>query len=101
LIAEAQGVKQATVAEATGQSQRFDVVLAAYRQAKDITLRRMYLDAMQAVLTRSHTLVVDDKLKGLVPFLPLTTPGSDAPTVTSRPPGQPQSGQSQQGAAAR
>ena len=71
LIAEAQGVKQASVAEATGQSQRFEVVLKAYQLAKDITVRRMYLDAMQSVLSHARTLVVDDKLKGLVPFLPL------------------------------
>ncbi len=83
LLAEAQGVKQATIAEATGQSQRFDVVLAAYRQAKDITLRRMYIDAMQNALSHARTLVVDDKLKGLVPFLPLSTPAAEPPP---RPP---------------
>ena len=96
LIAEAQGMKQATVAEATGQSQRFDVVLAAYQQAKDITLRRMYLDAMQTVLSHARTLVVDDKLKGLVPFLPLNTPPSDV-AATPRPPVPPQSGQAGSG----
>jgi membrane protease subunit HflK len=95
VMAEAQGVKQATIAEATGQSQRFDVVLAAYRQAKDITLRRMYLDAMQNVLAHAKTLVVDDKLKGLVPFLPLNAPGSD--NSAPRPAGQPQAGQSPPG----
>ncbi len=93
LIAEAQGVKQATVAEANGQTQRFDVVYAAYQQAKDITLRRMYLDTMQAVLAHARTLVVDDKLKGLVPFLPLNVPAADAP----KPPGTTQSGQSAPG----
>jgi membrane protease subunit HflK len=85
LLAEAQGIKQATIAEATGQSQRFDVVFAAYQQAKDITLRRMYLDAMQSVLTHAKALVVDDKLKGLVPFLPLNVPGG-GPTPPPTPP---------------
>jgi len=94
LIAEAQGVKLATVAEANGQTQRFDVVLAAYRMAKDITLRRMYLDAMQSVLTKARTLVVDDKLKGLVPFLPLNVPATDAPAVP-RPAGPSAQGQPQ------
>ena len=94
LLAEAQGVRQATIAEATGQSQRFDVVLAAYRQAKDITLRRMYLDSMQSVLTHARTLVVDDKLKGLVPFLPLNVPATDTPLPPPppRPAGPPQAG---------
>ena len=87
LLAEAQGVKQATIAEATGQTQRFNVVLAAYQQAKDITLRRMYLDAMQTVLAHSRALIVDDKLKGLVPFLPLSVPSADTPPAP-RPAGQ-------------
>ncbi len=98
LIAEAQGVKQATVAEATGQSQRFDVVLQAYQQAKDITVRRMYLDTMQSILSHARTMVVDDKLKGLVPFLPLNMPGAD--TSAPRPAGQAQPGQSGAGQSA-
>jgi membrane protease subunit HflK len=106
IIAEAQGIKQATVAEANGQTQRFNVVLAAYRLAKDITLRRLYLDAMQTVLARSHALVVDDKLKGLVPFLPLNVPANDParPPVQSPNPSQPgpaQPGQPQSGAPGR
>jgi membrane protease subunit HflK len=79
VVAEGQGAKQAMVAEATGQSQRFDSVLAAYQAAKDITLRRMYLDTMQDILQHAQPLVVDDKLKGLVPFLPLSVPPPVAP----------------------
>ena len=39
-------------------------VLTAYQQAKDVTLRRMYIDTMTDVLSHAQTLVVDDKLKG-------------------------------------
>jgi membrane protease subunit HflK len=74
LVAEGQGAKQASIALATGQSQQFESVLSAYQAAKDITLRRMYLDAMKEVLSHSQALIVDDKLKGLVPFLPLNLP---------------------------
>jgi membrane protease subunit HflK len=74
LVAEGQGAKQASIALATGQSQRFESVLTAYQAAKDVTLRRMYLDTMEDVLSHAQALVVDDKLKGLVPFLPLNLP---------------------------
>ena len=74
IVAEGQGAKAASVAQATGQAQRFDSVLKAYQAAKDVTLRRMYLDTMQDVLAHSQPLVIDDKLKGLVPFLPLNVP---------------------------
>jgi modulator of FtsH protease HflK len=87
IVAEGQGAKQAAVAQATGQTQRFLSVLAAYRQAKDVTLRRMYIETMQDILTRSPALVVDDKLKGLVPFLQLNPPNAPAqsPRATVSP----------------
>jgi modulator of FtsH protease HflK len=74
IVAEGQGAKAASVAQATGQAHQFDNVLKAYESAKDVTLRRMYLDTMADVLAHSQPLVVDDKLKGLVPFLPLNVP---------------------------
>jgi membrane protease subunit HflK len=74
LIAEGQGAKQASIAHATGEAQRFDAVLKAYQAAKDVTLKRMYIDTMQDILQHAQTLVVDDRLKGLVPFLPLNLP---------------------------
>ncbi len=63
ITAEADGARQASIAEATGQTQRFTSVLTAYNAAKDITVRRMYLETMQDVLSRSPTLVVDDTLR--------------------------------------
>jgi membrane protease subunit HflK len=74
IVAEGQGAKAASVAEANGQAQRFGSVLKAYQAAKEVTLRRMYLDTMQEVLSHGQPLVVDDRLKGLVPFLPLNVP---------------------------
>jgi modulator of FtsH protease HflK len=79
IVAEGQGARQASIAQATGQTQRFLSVLAAYQTARDVTLQRMYLETMQDILTHSPSLVVDDKLKGLVPFLPLTPPNPAAP----------------------
>ncbi len=79
LVAEGQGAKQASVALATGQTQRFLSVLAAYQQAKDVTLQRIYIETMQDILTRSPSLIVDDNLKGLVPFLPLNLPNPAPP----------------------
>jgi modulator of FtsH protease HflK len=84
IVAEGQGAKAASVAQATGQAQRFESVLKAYQAAKDVTLRRMYLDTMEDVLSHGQPLVVDDKLKGLVPFLPLNVP-PPVPTPPAAP----------------
>jgi membrane protease subunit HflK len=86
IVAEGQGAKQASIAQATGQTQRFLSVFAAYQQAKDVTLRRMYIETMQDILTHSPALVVDDRLKGLVPFLPLNLPNQPAPPRPATPP---------------
>jgi modulator of FtsH protease HflK len=83
IVAEGQGAKAAAVAQATGETQRFNSVLKAYDAAKDVTLRRMYLDTMKDILSHTQPLVVDDKLKGLVPFLPLNIP--PAPGATPAP----------------
>jgi modulator of FtsH protease HflK len=83
IVAEGQGYKQATIARATGETQRFLSVLAAYQTAKDVTLRRMYLETMQDIMTHSSSLIVDDKLKGLVPFLPLSLPNPVAPNPSA------------------
>ncbi|HQT78927.1 MAG TPA: hypothetical protein PLD10_17885, partial [Rhodopila sp.] len=63
-------------------------VLKAYQAAKDVTLQRMYLDTMQDVLSHSQSLIIDDKLKGLVPYLPLNLPPPQKPAApaSSSPP---------------
>jgi membrane protease subunit HflK len=99
VVAEAQGARQASIAQATGQTQRFLAVLAAYRQAKDVTLKRIYIETMQDILSHSPAVVVDDKLKGLVPFLPLNLPNAAPPKPQAAPapaaPGTPTAGLSQ------
>jgi modulator of FtsH protease HflK len=92
IVAEGQGARQASIAQATGQTQRFLSVLAAYQTARDVTLRRMYLETMQDILTHSQSLVVDDKLKGLVPFLPLNLPNPAPPRPATPAPGTPAQG---------
>ena len=71
ITAEAEGARQASIAEATGQTQRFLSVLSAYKQAREVTMQRMYLETMQEILGHSPTLVIDEKFKGLMPLLPL------------------------------
>jgi membrane protease subunit HflK len=83
ITAEAEGAKAASIAEATGQTQRFLSVLAAYQTAKSVTLQRMYVDTMQDVLSRSPTVILDDKTRGVLPFLPL----NDLPLPRPTPPG--------------
>ncbi len=75
IVAEADATRQANIAEATGAAQRFLSVLKAYDAAKDITLQRLYIETMQDILSHTPSVVVDEGLTGVVPYLPL---GADA-----------------------
>ena len=94
LTAEAEGSRQANIAEASGQAARFLSVYQAYTVAKDVTLKRLYIETMQELLTRTPSIIVDDKLQGIVPFLPLDparipgAPASAPPPQPPRPQGQ-------------
>lgn len=73
MITEAEGYATEQVNRAQGEAARFNQVLAAYRQAKDVTQRRLYLDAMGKMLSGAGRLyVVDESVKGLLPLLNMT-----------------------------
>jgi membrane protease subunit HflK len=58
--------------EAKGEAQKFSLLLAEYRKAPDITRKRLYLEAMQAILPSLQSkVIVDDSLKGILQTLPL------------------------------
>ena len=69
----ANAYKQKVVNLANGQSQRFLSVFNAYRQAPEVTRRRMFLDTMEQVLQGSNKVIIDQKGNGqsVVPYLPL------------------------------
>ncbi len=86
IVAAAEAEKSATEARARGESQRFLSVLAAYDAAKDITLRRLYIETMQAILSTTPTTVVDGAVRGLLPMLPLGGPPPAAASSTGSKP---------------
>jgi membrane protease subunit HflK len=60
------------VNEAKGEAQKFSLLWAEYRKAPEITRRRLYLEAMQAILPNlQKKVIVDDSLKGILQTLPL------------------------------
>ena len=96
LVALAEGARQASIATATGQAQRFQSVLQAYQAAKDVTLRRLYIETMERVFGDVNKVILDPALtgsqagSGVVPFLPLDQlirqPGGAAPAPAQAAP---------------
>ncbi|MGE3475058.1 MAG: FtsH protease activity modulator HflK [Rhodospirillaceae bacterium] len=72
LVQNATAEKERLVKEAEGQAARFTAFYQTYVANKDITARRMYLEAMQEVLSKSEKIIMDSKGgPGVVPYLPL------------------------------
>ncbi len=72
LINEAMAYKVATINEAKGDTSRFLQVLKEYRKAKDVTRKRIYVDTMADVLSRTEKVIIEGKAQNnLLPYLPL------------------------------
>jgi len=68
---EAEAYKQRVVASAEGEASRFDQILTEYRKAPRVTRDRLYLDAMQQVLSNSTKVIIDQKSNSNLLLLPL------------------------------
>lgn len=72
ILQESEGYRLQTVAQATGQTSRFDQIYAQYKKAPAVTRERMYLETMEKVLGASEKVIVDGTNgSGVVPYLPL------------------------------
>ncbi len=74
MINEALAYKESAIRKAQGESQRFLAVLQEYNKAKDVTKKRMYLEAMESILSEpGMEKIVMPKETGerVLPFLPL------------------------------
>ena len=71
LAEEAEGYRARVVAQAQGDTQRFTSVLAEYKRAPAVTRDRMYIDAMQQVLSNVSKVMVDVRNNSNLLFMPL------------------------------
>ncbi len=74
ILQEAEAYKQEVVARADGEAQRFISVYNEYRQAKEVTKKRIYLETMEKILAGMNKVLIDTAAQGgsgVVPYLPL------------------------------
>jgi membrane protease subunit HflK len=70
-LQEAAAYKEQVIAEAQGEASRFEQLLVAYQRAPDVTRERLYLETMEAVLSRASKVLVDVKGTNNLLYLPL------------------------------
>ncbi|MFQ5786067.1 MAG: FtsH protease activity modulator HflK [Alphaproteobacteria bacterium] len=83
IIQQAEAYRQEVVARAQGDAKRFLAIYNSYKVAKDVTVRRIYLETMQGILKGMNKIIIDNKgtgAQGVLPYLPL-------PELKGRKPG--------------
>ncbi|MDG1507790.1 MAG: FtsH protease activity modulator HflK [Luminiphilus sp.] len=68
---EAEAYRQQVIAKATGEAQRFDQLLDEYSKAPRVTRERLYIDALESVLSKTNKVMVDVEGGNNVMYLPL------------------------------
>ena len=70
-LEEATGYKAQVIAQAKGEASRFTQVLAEYEKAPKVMRDRLYIEAMESVMSKSSKVMVDVKGGNNMLYLPL------------------------------
>ncbi|MGR9052443.1 MAG: FtsH protease activity modulator HflK, partial [Gammaproteobacteria bacterium] len=70
-LQEAEGYKEQVIAQAEGEAVRFTNLLVEYKKAPEVTRKRLYIEAMQSVISNTNTIMVDVKGGNNLLYLPL------------------------------
>jgi membrane protease subunit HflK len=72
VLQQAEAYKKEVVAKAEGEASRFLAIYNEYKNAKQVTQERMYLETMEKVLADIDKVIIDKNASsGVVPYLPL------------------------------
>jgi membrane protease subunit HflK len=74
IIEEAYGYKSQRINNAKGETERFLDILGEYKNAPEVTRKRMYLETMQKILpTVESVYIIDKNQQSPLPFLNLSS----------------------------
>jgi membrane protease subunit HflK len=77
-LESAQAYAEEKVAKADGESKRFLALVGEYKRAPEVTRQRLYLEAMEEVLTDVELVVMEPGGSPIMPYLPLGQRGGQA-----------------------
>jgi membrane protease subunit HflK len=84
-IESANAYRQKVVAQAQGEAERFEQLLVEYHKAPEVTRERLYIDALQEILTNAPKVLVDVQGGNNMMYLPLDQLLQNAPQNSRRP----------------
>ncbi len=85
---EAEAYRAEIVARSQGDADRFISVYRAFKAAQDVTLQRLYIETMEAVLKGSNKVIIDKSAQGssgVLPYLPLPALGGGVQETPGAP----------------
>lgn len=68
---EAEAYKAEKIARASGDAERFNKLLVEYRKAPEVTRERLYLEAMEDVLSKNNKVMIDVKKGNNLLYIPI------------------------------
>jgi membrane protease subunit HflK len=71
LVQEAEGYRQRVIEQSEGDAARFRQVVSEYNKAPQVTRDRLYIEAMQQIMTNTTKVLVDQKGGNNLLYLPL------------------------------
>ncbi len=71
IIEQANAYRDEVIARAEGEASRFEQLLAEYEKAPRVTRERLYIDAMQSVMTNSSKVLIDVESGNNMFYVPL------------------------------
>jgi membrane protease subunit HflK len=85
---EAEGYRQRIVEQAEGDASRFRQIVAEYSKAPQVTRDRLYIEALQQILSNTSKVLVDQKGGNNLLYLPLDKliQATGSPTEAPKPP---------------
>lgn len=83
-IEEATAYKEQVIAKADGEAQRFKYLLTEYQKAPEVTRQRLYLDAVQDVMSNTSKVMVDVEGGNNMMYIPLDKIMSSGSTSSAR-----------------
>ncbi|WNO08171.1 FtsH protease activity modulator HflK [Teredinibacter sp. KSP-S5-2] len=84
VIEEANAYKEQVIAQAEGEAKRFELLLAEYKKAPQVTRKRLYIDAVQEVMGNASKVMVDVEGGNNMLYIPLDKVISSSSTSASK-----------------
>ncbi|NUO74103.1 MAG: protease modulator HflK, partial [Frateuria sp.] len=85
IAAEAAGYKAARIAHAQGDAQQFQLLLAQYKAAPEVTRKRLWLETMEQVMAGNQKVIDGSNGRTIInlPPAPAASPATAATTATA------------------